>query len=68
MNACETYAAIVVRTPQAATDACVQLVIESLEQNVAEVCSGLKSVKINAKAIYFSYKSSISKQSTTHKS
>ena len=53
MNACETHAAIVVRTLQAATDACVQLVIESLEQNVAEVCSGLKSVKINVKAIYF---------------
>ena len=54
MSVCETLAVIVVRTLQAATDACALLVIESLEQSVAEVCTVLKSVKINAKAFYLS--------------
>ena len=54
MNACETHAVIVVKILLVATDACVQLVIESLEQSVAEVCTVLKSVKINVNAFYLS--------------
>ena len=54
MNACETHAVIVVKIILVATDACVQLVIESLEQSVAEVCTVLKSVKINVNAFHLS--------------